>query len=127
MDNNRQQITEILAKLHHNANVLVSTVVLETQAKLKEQSPVDTGRFRANWLISEDELDDTTYPDGQEAPPYTLEITADKDYYITNSLPYAQRLAEGWSRQAPAGWVELIAAGIPNRAEQIARALNGTT
>jgi hypothetical protein len=127
MDNNRQQITEILAKLHHNANVLVSTVVLETQAKLKEQSPVDTGRFRANWLISEDELDDTTYPDGQEAPPYTLEITADKDYYITNSLPYAQRLAEGWSRQAPAGWVELIAAGIPNRAEQIARALDGNS
>ena len=126
MDNNRQQIAEILAKLRHNADILVSTVVLETQSKLKEQSPVDTGRFRANWLISEDELDDTTYPDGQEAPPYTLEITADKSYYITNSLPYAQRLAEGWSRQAPAGWVELIAAGIPNRAEQIARALNGT-
>jgi hypothetical protein len=127
MDSNRQQITEILAKLRHNANVLVSTVVLETQAKLKEQSPVDTGRFRGNWLISEDELDDTTYPDGQEAPPYTLEITADKTYYITNSLPYAQRLAEGWSRQAPAGWVELIAAGIPNRAEQIARALDGNS
>jgi hypothetical protein len=127
MDSNRQQITEILAKLRHNANVLVSTVVLETQTKLKEQSPVDTGRFRGNWLISEDELDDTTYPDGQEAPPYTLEITADKTYYITNSLPYAQRLAEGWSKQAPAGWVELIAAGIPNRAEQIARALDGNS
>jgi hypothetical protein len=120
MDNNRQQITEILAKLRHNANTLVSTVVLETQSKLKEQSPVDTGRFRANWLISEDELDDTTYPDGQEAPPYGLEITADKTYYITNSLPYAQRLAEGWSRQSPAGWVELIA-------EQIARALDGNS
>ena len=127
MDNNRQQIAAILAKLRQNADILVSTVVLETQSKLKEQSPVDTGRFRGNWLISEEELDDTTYPEGQDAPPYTLEITADKTYYITNSLPYAQRLAEGYSKQAPAGWVELIAAGIPNRAEQIARALNGTT
>lgn len=122
MAGDRQQIQSIIKKLKENADILVSTIVLETQTKLKEESPVDTGRFRGNWLISEDEIDASTYEG--DAPPYALEITAGKDYYITNSLPYAQRLAEGHSQQAPAGWVELIAAGIPERAKQIAEALN---
>lgn len=122
MANDRQQIQNIIKKMKQNADILVSTIVLETQAKLKEESPVDTGRFRANWLISENEIDDSTVEG--ETGSYALEITADKNYYITNSVPYAQRLAEGWSQQAPAGWVELIAAGIPARAKQIAEALN---
>jgi hypothetical protein len=122
MANDRQQIQNIIKKMKENADILVSTIVLETQAKLKEESPVDTGRFRANWLISENEIDDSTVEG--ETGSYALEITADKNYYITNSVPYAQRLAEGWSQQAPAGWVELIAAGIPARAKQIAEALN---
>lgn len=122
MTNDRQQIQNIIKKMKENADILVSTIVLETQAKLKEESPVDTGRFRANWLISENEIDDSTVEG--ETGSYALEITADKNYYITNSVPYAQRLAEGWSQQAPAGWVELIAAGIPARAKQIAEALN---
>ena len=122
MAGDRQQIQNIIKKMKENADILVSTIVLETQAKLKEESPVDTGRFRANWLISENEIDDSTVEG--EAGSYALEITADKNYYITNSVPYAQRLAEGWSQQAPAGWVELIAAGIPARAKQIAEALN---
>lgn len=122
MAGDRQQIQNIIKKMKENADILVSTIVLETQAKLKEESPVDTGRFRANWLISENEIDDSTVEG--EPGSYALEITADKNYYITNSVPYAQRLAEGWSQQAPAGWVELIAAGIPARAKQIAEALN---
>ena len=122
MANDRQQIQNIIKKMKQNADILVSTIVLETQAKLKEESPVDTGRFRANWLISENEIDDSTVEG--ETGSYALKITADKNYYITNSVPYAQRLAEGWSQQAPAGWVELIAAGIPARAKQIAEALN---
>jgi hypothetical protein len=122
MAGDRQQIQEIIRKLKANADALVSTVVLETQTRLKEESPVDTGRFRANWLISEDEIDDSTV-DG-EPGAYSLEITAGKNYYITNSLPYAQRLAEGHSQQAPAGWIELIAAAIPERAKQIAEALD---
>jgi hypothetical protein len=122
MAGDRRQIEEIIRKMKANADALVATVVLETQTRLKEESPVDTGRFRGNWLISEDEIDDATY-DG-EAPPYSPEITADKNYYITNSLPYAQRLAEGHSKQAPAGWIELIAAAIPERAKQIAEALD---
>lgn len=122
MANDRQQIQNIIKKMKQNADILVSTIVLETQAKLKEESPVDTGRFRANWLISENEIDDSTVEG--ETGSYALEITADQNYYITNSVPYAQRLAEGWSQQAPAGWVELIAAGIPARAKQIAEALN---
>lgn len=32
--------------------------------------------------------------------------------YIMNGLPYAKRLNEGWSKQAPAGWVELAVAEV---------------
>lgn len=32
--------------------------------------------------------------------------------YIVNSMPYAQRLNDGWSGQAPAGWVQLALAEV---------------
>ena len=32
---------------------LLRVVVFETDSRLKQESPVDTGRFRASWAISE--------------------------------------------------------------------------
>lgn len=67
---------------------LLSVVVLETDRRLKEQSPVKTGRFRSSW---------------QKAKYDTF------SHAVFNNLAYAERLSQGWSKQAPAGWVQLIA------------------
>lgn len=120
-----QQVNNIFRDIKAKADTLIAVVVLETDAKLKEQSPVDEGRFRASWRISEGEIDESVNADGDTTQQnYSEQITADKDYYLTNSLPYAQRLADGHSKQAPSGWVELIAMGIEGRVNQVAQELN---
>lgn len=87
---------------------LLSAVVLDT--------PVDTGRLRANWLLStvtplfvanEDAKD----PTGQQTLEAIGKGVADSRFgqtlYLTNSLPYAARIEyDGWSHtKAPAGMV----------------------
>lgn len=68
------------------------------------------GRFRANWVVSQGSIDRTTSEetnraksDGEAQKALTLELGG--VIYLTNSLPYAQRLEHGWSKQAPTGMV----------------------
>jgi len=111
---------------------LLRTLVFATELKLKEGSPVDTGRFRGSWITSENQEVDfdageaqpaTGQYRGQTKPPKEPALErrrsvgyqfgqekAGNVYHITNSLPYAERLANGHSTQAPAGWVDIIAA-----------------
>lgn len=37
-------------------------------------------------------------------------VKGDQDIIISNNLPYAERLAKGWSYQAPRGWVKAAVA-----------------
>lgn len=95
---------------------LLRVTVLETDSRLKQESPVDTGRFRLSWAISEQGT--PGYDAGPQAspsgitPPRRLDYQVERAgnvYHIHNSLPYAERLAGGWSTQAPAGWTGRIA------------------
>lgn len=78
------------------------------------RSPVDTGRFRGNWQISQGSpaagTKNTTDPTGtiatQEAIK-ALSIPMGGVVFFTNNLPYARRLEFGYSRQAPQGMVRL--------------------
>lgn len=80
------------------------------------RSPVDTGRFRANNIVSvgspvytaTDGMDKgggSTIERGLSAmtglEPYTV-------VYIQNSLPYAQKLEDGHSKQAPPGGIYAV-------------------
>ncbi len=49
----RWKIEEIGKKLEEKANKLLQVTVLESDARLKMGTPVDTGRLRASWQISE--------------------------------------------------------------------------
>ena len=95
---------------------LLRTTVFETDRILKEKSPVDTGRFRMSWAISENGT--PGYDAGPNpgsttiAPPRRLDYQVERAggvYHIHNNLPYAEPLANGHSPQAPAGWTDLIA------------------
>lgn len=95
---------------------LLRVTVLETDSRLKQASPVDTGRFRMSWAISENGT--PGYDAGPDpgsttiTPPRRLDYQVERAggvYHIHNSLPYAEPLANGHSPQAPAGWTDLIA------------------
>jgi hypothetical protein len=97
---------------------LLRVTVLETDSRLKQQSPVDTGRFRVSWQIGQNAADSVPASEGS----YGAGITPPKgsnyqpgqekigNYYsVHNNLPYAEPLAQGHSPQAPAGWVDRTA------------------
>jgi hypothetical protein len=119
---------------------LLRTAVFETELRLKQASPVDTGRFRASWVTGENTAGN--YDGGEKQPAtgqykestnppedpslerrITIGYQAGQErigniYSVHNNLPYAERLARGHSRQtsgAPggqAGWVQGIAKDI---------------
>jgi hypothetical protein len=113
---------------------LLRVAVLETELQLKMASPVDTGRFRASWTTGENTAG--SYDGGEQQPAtgqYRDATNPPKDpslerritigyqagqerigniYSVHNNLPYAEPLANGSSKQAPAGWVQGIAKDI---------------
>ena len=97
---------------------LLRVAVLETDSRLKQASPVDTGRFRASWQVGENSAGGGEKPEGSySSTPAIDRIGYQQErvgnvYRVHNNLPYAERLAQGWSKQAPAGWVQGIAKDI---------------
>ena len=105
-----------LAKYCQAAGEQIDTVVRKTafelQASMIEKSPVDTGRFKSNWQVGISAINvNTNSSAGSDALGRVT--TALQGYkpgntiWLTNSLPYAKRLENGWSKQAPAGIVRL--------------------
>jgi hypothetical protein len=98
---------------------LLRVTVLETDSRLKLQSPVDTGRFRASWAIGQNAAPFQGEGPGtySAAPPKAVNYALGKEkpgnvYSVHNNLPYAEPLALGHSKQAPDGWVDNIANDI---------------
>jgi len=86
------------------------------------KSPVDTGRFRSNWLAAYGTADTTVSmsvdPSGQSSinrlKLSVQGLTFREYFYFTNSLPYAKGLEYGNSMQAPSGMVRVSVAAWEN-------------
>lgn len=89
-------------------------ISLEVYNRVTEKSPVDTGRFKGNWMVgigksSEETLGVHTPGDAkaenlrQEAVIYSISKLA--MVHVSNNLDYALKLENGSSKQAPAGMV----------------------
>lgn len=83
-----------------------------------DKSPVDTGSFRASWNASVDQPVFNYVVGGNSqspiGPPSYPRIKAQfgESIHITNGAPYAGRLENGWSGQAPLGVVAVTLAGL---------------
>lgn len=109
-------LSRICAKAKGNTEMVVRKVMIETFTKVVLKSPVDTGRFRANWNCAVNNYDpatsEATDKGGRSSiSKITTKVAATRidgsPVYLTNSLPYAKRLEEGYSKQAPSGMVKL--------------------
>jgi allantoicase len=93
----------------------VRKIMLEMFRKIILKSPVDTGRFRGNWQVAIGdapegtlELDDKTgIATIAKADANLAGVDIGDTIFFANNLPYAMRLEEGYSGQAPAGMVSL--------------------
>jgi hypothetical protein len=89
-------------------------------------TPFDTGRAKNNWLTSvgstiDSEVEGTSFDrSGMAAIADAQNVIASvgdndtQDIFITNNLPYIQRLNEGYSAQAPAGFVRMALVAAVN-------------
>lgn len=116
------QFADSLKKFEVNTNRKVERVFhrssLDLLRRLVLRSPVDTGRFRGNWLTgvdnipagpvdTTDKVGSTTIGDGE------VKISTSKigqTVFIINNLPYAVPLENGSSQQAPNGMLAITVA-----------------
>lgn len=87
----------------------VQALGLAIHANLTETTPVDTGWARSNWQMSAGSPIESTLglPGTSGVPPLVVGYQLRQGpIYITNNVPYIQRLNEGYSQQAPAGFVQ---------------------
>ena len=94
----------------HHEKVIRGTLLSFTRRVIRE-TPVDTGRLRGNWQssinIPKDNQLETMDKSGSSASG-AAETALNKleigdIFWFTNNLPYARRIEEGWSQQAPEG------------------------
>jgi len=77
-------------------NLVVRKISLDAYTRVTKKTPVDTGRARANWNLSVGNIDDTTTQSVMQKSPMLPKNTGlTKAIYITNSLPYINRLEHG--------------------------------
>ena len=93
---------------------VIRFAVLELDARLKEGSPVDTGRFRGSWQISQNSksapvlfgpFQNTEALPRSALPPIRTNYVKEKTgntYTILNNLPYAEAVTYGTN--LPPSW-----------------------
>lgn len=97
--------------------LVAKKIAIDVFTDLINTTPVDTGRARSNWIISIGDSSLLELPtSGALKSAAETQIghgtailgtyNGQQVIYITNGLPYIERLNEGWSHQAPAGFVE---------------------
>jgi len=135
------RITDIGGYVEGQMEKLLRAAVLETDSLLKQASPVDTGRFRASWQVGENSATGGVAPEGQFDTGRTFKTSKrgrttqevlpiqrlgynqeriGNVYSVHNNLPYAEPLANGTSKQAPAGWVQRVAKDVQGRVKTAA-------
>ena len=81
-------------------------------------SPRDKGTFQANWVVGINDIDSNIYPKRSNANNAInrggavikkLTYSPNMTINVSNNLPYARRLNNGYSKQAPKFFVEIAA------------------
>ena len=112
-----------------HASVLVSFKTKNGNVTLRQRGwaakNYTGGRFRGNWQVSFDRPAVGAIDRVDKAGTATLaagrDVLAHYDsgeygsIWFTNNVPYAKRLEYGWSKQAPAGIVRVVAAEINSK------------
>ena len=115
----------------------VIEIITEEFAALIEKTPVDSGRARAGWMMTDKPTEDEppqvkhrAKGGGVEAEfaslierhlreATDLGLTQPDVIYISNNVKYIMALEAGWSIQAPQGFIALFMQRITNRLNQL--------
>lgn len=124
-------ISRWVEKAKGNADKVTRAAAVLAAQGVVQMSPVDTGRFRGNWQLGigsvNSDMSSPVDPGGAQVlgriQAQVAQASAGDVLWVSNSLPYAQRLEMGWSKQAPSGMVRVTMADLPARIEAYASTL----
>ena len=122
-DDFQRQADAVVDTARRRADALLRAMVVEADMRLRDRTPVDTGHARGNWNVAEGGPDDTVSARTQTGPSQARDVgdvRMGNVYYLTNAVPYIERLEHGWSRQAPEGMARVTAVELAPLAEQLA-------
>jgi hypothetical protein len=123
----KNQVNRIMVQLENATGEAAAALALGIHGRLVEDTPVDTGWARSNWLPSvgtpkREVVGKPSSLNAGAADSGRSEVVdwkiADGPIYITNNVPYIQRLNTGSSKQAPAGFVESAVQTEVNKANR---------
>lgn len=108
-------VANFVKKAKKNPETVMRQVSIKLFTAIIKGSPVDTGRFRMNWQISNyvpaegiiDAVDKTGNNATGRVENFALSSGEWQTFTLTNNLPYAERLEYGYSNQAPSGMVRV--------------------
>lgn len=122
------------AKVIENAKNRIDIVIKKAEIRVFEsvimKSPVDTGRFRGNWIATTGTPSFMYYDDLKDKPGRVTKAAARRVInesqiggitYLVNNLPYAMKIEYGWSKQAPSGVVRTTVLDFQNYIKEAAR------
>ena len=106
-------MAKLAKRVEKGAPKVVRQASLQILTNVTLATPVDTGRARSNWIVSINRPSQLIRPEilkaGSAINAGASEIkqaVAGKSIWIQNNLSYINRLNDGWSKRAPAGFVE---------------------
>jgi hypothetical protein len=110
-------ILQARKKYQVDSSNILRKLALDIYAEIIRNTPVDTGRARANWNLS---INRPNFAKSTSTVPSTVNISASTlrnlpDIYIANGLPYVRDLEFGRSDQAPNGFIRLAIQRVQNR------------
>lgn len=107
-----QKLFEFTKTFPNKVNQIIRMIAFETLNNAVLATPRDTGRAASNWFVSQD-TPETTTTDETDAEAnlnkQSAKLTSSSssnNIWLVNNLPYIVRLNDGWSKQAPEGFVE---------------------
>jgi len=128
-------LSQFAARAGDRADQVVRQVVLEVASRVIIRSAVDTGRLRANWRLgvggpvtgTTDATDKTGIPTNAAIDAALPANAAGTTLYITNNLPYAWRLENGWSKKEPLGMVGITVVEFAAIVDSAAATVRGSS
>ena len=110
-------VKEIIIDLEQATERGAQALVMDIHSKLVPGTPKDTGWAQSNWIGSVG--NPVSKPIGsKQRIDNSAQVAGLKELstwkfvqgpaYITNNVPYIQKLNSGWSGQAPAGFIEAV-------------------
>ncbi len=137
------QIGEFNINFSNLSDTVFRVTVIKFFGQVVEASPVDTGRFRANWFVTISAPSVRVQPNSEKTEDEVNRRIVRKVnssigariFYLTNNLPYAEviefggypqgpKVQNGFSRQAPKGVVRVTAKNFSRIFDENARRLN---